>query len=67
MTSTKYIFQKRTPIKNLDLKLYEDALNYVFQEEDLKNVAITGPYSAGKTSVLETYKGNQQNKRFLNI
>ncbi|WP_018932298.1 hypothetical protein [Gracilibacillus lacisalsi] len=67
MTSTKYIFQKLTPINNVDLKLYEDALNYVFQEDDLKNVAITGPYSAGKSSVLETYKGNQPNKRFLNI
>ncbi|WP_374017667.1 hypothetical protein ABU162_26655 [Paenibacillus thiaminolyticus] len=67
MESSKYIFKKLTPITDADLKIYEDALNFVFQEEDLKNVAITGPYSAGKSSVLETYKAKQPDKRFLNI
>ncbi|MUG46309.1 hypothetical protein [Paenibacillus woosongensis] len=67
MESSKYIFKKLTPINDADLKIYEDALNFVFQENDLKNVAITGPYSAGKSSVLETYKARQPDKRFLNI
>lgn len=67
MKSNKYNFQKLTPIKNADLNIYEDALNFVFQEDDLKNIALTGPYSAGKSSILETYKVKQPDKRFLNI
>ncbi|WP_206536238.1 hypothetical protein [Halobacillus sp. BAB-2008] len=67
MKSTHYKFQKLTPTDDVDLNSYESALGYVFQENDLKNVAITGPYSAGKSSVLETYKSKQPNKSFLNI
>ncbi|RCX19731.1 hypothetical protein DFP94_104185 [Fontibacillus phaseoli] len=67
MKSNKYNFQKLTPIKNADLEIYEDALNFIFDEDDIKNVALTGPYSAGKSSVLETYKVKQPDKRFLNI
>jgi hypothetical protein len=63
----KYNFQKLTPVKNVELKIYKDALDFVFQEDDLKNVAITGPYSAGKSSVVETYKNDHPSLNFLHI
>ncbi len=62
-----YNFQKLTPIKNADLSIYEAALDFVFQEEDLKNIAITGPYSAGKSSAIESYLCRRPDKHFLNI
>ncbi len=67
MNTKHYNFQKLTPIKNADLTIYVDALNFVFQESDLKNIAVTGPYSAGKSSIIESYKSKQPNKKFLNI
>nr|WP_235550837.1 hypothetical protein [Paenibacillus sp. Soil787] len=67
MSSNNYNFQKLTPVNNAELKIYKDAFNFVFQEVDIKNVAITGPYSAGKSSVLESYKATQSDKKFLNI
>lgn len=65
--TNRYNFQKLTPTNDIDLKVYGEALDFVFQEEDLKNIAITGAYSAGKSSVLDTYKDNRTSKSFLNI
>ncbi|SNZ09895.1 hypothetical protein SAMN05421503_1405 [Terribacillus aidingensis] len=62
----KYKFQKLTPINNVELRVYENALNFVFDNSDIKNVAISGPYSAGKSSVIESYKNNSD-KQFLHI
>lgn len=46
---------------------YVDALNFAFAHEDITNIAITGPYGAGKSSVLETYKRKYSSKKFLHI
>lgn len=60
-------FERLTPIDNIDLDVYEDAINYVFENHDVKNVAISGAYSAGKSSVLASYKKNHDDLRFLHI
>lgn len=56
MEKDEYHFERLTPINDIELKVYEDAINYVFENQDIKNVAISGAYSAGKSSVLESYK-----------
>lgn len=65
--SENYNFQKLTPINDADLSIYEDALNFVFDNNDIRNVAISGAYSAGKSSVIETYKKHHKDKSFLHI
>lgn len=67
MDSTKYKFHKLTPIRDAELNVYADALDYVFNDDDFKNIAITGPYSSGKSSMLETYKTYNQDKAFIHI
>ncbi|GAA0435434.1 hypothetical protein GCM10008983_10030 [Lentibacillus halophilus] len=67
MVTNKYNFQKLTPTEYEDLNIYESSLDFVFQEKDLKNVAITGSYGAGKSSVLKTYKDKRPQTSFLNI
>lgn len=67
MAESKYHFERLTPIDNMDLVVYEDAINYVFDNPDIKNVAITGAYSAGKSSVLASYKKKHKELRFLHI
>lgn len=67
MAESKYHFERLTPIDNMDLEVYEDAINYVFDNPDIKNVAITGAYSAGKNSVLASYKKKHEKLRFLHI
>jgi len=67
MSEKNYNFQKLTPIKNAKLKVYDEALNFVFDNDDIKNVAISGAYSAGKSSVIETYKSAHSDIRFMHI
>lgn len=60
-------FEKLTPVKNAELNIYGDALNFVFKDKDIKNVAISGAYSAGKSSVIESYKYKHKEHSFLHI
>ncbi|MBY8910134.1 hypothetical protein K6L05_10040 [Salinicoccus roseus] len=56
MSNGQIKFEKLTPIQNYDLNIYEYGLNFIFENKDIKNIAITGPYGAGKTSLIETFK-----------
>ncbi|MDR2652098.1 MAG: hypothetical protein LBC68_07255 [Prevotellaceae bacterium] len=67
MSDKKICFQKLTPINNAELDIYQQALDYVFENSDIKNVAISGAYGAGKSSILESYKKIQPKKQFLHI
>ena len=67
MNRDKYYFQKLTPTNTADIEIYEDAIDFVFCNSDLKNVALSGAYSAGKSSVLESYKEKHYDKKFLHI
>lgn len=67
MAKDEYHFERLTPINDIELKVYEDAINYVFENQAIKNVAISGAYSAGKSSVLESYKKKHSKLQFLHI
>lgn len=51
-----FVFEKLTPKTDADLQIYKDAFGFVFSNKDVKNVAISGAYGAGKSSILESYK-----------
>lgn len=40
-------------VENFDA--YEKALNWAFENEKVKNIALSGPYGSGKSSIIETY------------
>lgn len=67
MNNDQIKFEKLTPIQTYDLSIYENGLNFVSKNKDIKNVAITGPYGAGKTSLIETYKKKSPNFNFVHI
>lgn len=67
MASKKHKFQKLTPVHDAELSIYKDALDFVFENPDIQNVAISGAYSAGKSSVVETYEQAKAKTKFLHI
>lgn len=67
MPENKLHFEKLTPIDNVDMNVYENAIDFVFKNNDIKNVAITGAYSSGKSSVLASYKKKHQELQFMHI
>jgi len=61
------IFTDLTPIDNADPDgSYSKALSFAFENPRIKNIAITGPYGSGKSSIIRTYEKNSTHK-FLNI
>lgn len=67
MAENKFHFERLTPTDSVDLNIYEEAIDYVFDNSDVRNVAISGAYSAGKSSVLASYKKKHSDKSFLHI
>lgn len=67
MAEKKYLFQKLTPVHNADISVYDEAINFVFENADVTNVAISGAYSAGKSSILESYKEQHKKIKFVHI
>lgn len=63
----KLNFKKLTPVNNADISVYKEAMDFIFENADVKNVAISGAYSSGKSSILESYKVGHPKKRFVHL
>lgn len=60
-------FKKLTPDNKVKIEGYEEAFDFVFLNDDLRNVAISGQYGSGKSSVLATYKSKRKDRKFLHV
>lgn len=70
MSEEEIHFEKLTPINNCKLGIYEKAMDFIFldkNDKDIINVAVTGPYASGKSSMIESYKKKNSGKKFLHI
>lgn len=50
-----------------EMKYYKESLDYIFSQSDLLNIAVSGDYGAGKSSVIQTYDDLYKNKKFIYI
>lgn len=62
-----YKFEKLSLTEDVDISVYEDAIDFAFANPDVKNIAISGAYGSGKSSVLASYKKKHPKKKFLHI
>jgi YobI-like P-loop NTPase len=46
---------------------YSEALKWAINEASIRNIAVTGPFGAGKTSVLKTFEKRNPDIKVLNI
>ncbi|OOM05894.1 hypothetical protein [Clostridium saccharobutylicum] len=67
MNEEEVHFEKLTPINDYKLGIYEKAMDFIFLHKDIVNVAVTGPYASGKSSMIESYKKKKTDKKFLHI
>ncbi|WP_271765466.1 YobI family P-loop NTPase [Aquimarina algiphila] len=71
--SVELDYSSLSPIDNGDEKgHYSRALQWAIEnreDEDIKNIALTGPYGSGKSTILKTFQKNYKGTdlRFLNI
>lgn len=61
-------FYSLTPEKlNENKKIYTEALDFAFANNDIKNIAITGIYGAGKSTVWKTYEKERELKNIITV
>lgn len=60
-------FYKLTPTDDVEMDIYGNAMKYIFDNKDIRNIAISGAYGAGKSSMIESYKKANQEKKFIHI
>lgn len=60
----KIQYHPLTPIEDADCEVYFDALKNALGHKDVKNIAVTGPYGSGKSSMIRSFfaKYNQDGK-----
>ena len=63
----KYQFEKLSLTEDVDISVYKDAIDFAFDNPDVKNIAISGSYGSGKSSVLASYKKKNPHKKFIHI
>lgn len=57
-----------TPIANADEdNAYSDMLKFALSQDKISNIAVTGPYGSGKSSVLLTFQIQNPDWKYLNI
>lgn len=65
-----FIYNSLTPTKNASIGEYGNALCQALTNDQINNIAITGPYGSGKSSVIKSFENKYKNKydfEFLNI
>lgn len=64
----KHKFHNLLPVDDIELGIYEDAINFALNDKKILNVAISGSYGSGKSSIIESYiNKNKYSKKFIQI
>ena len=62
-------FQILSPIidqkENFEKSVYRDAFDFVFNHDEIRNIAVSGAYGAGKSSVFNTYMHYWKDERTI--
>lgn len=68
-TSKRIQLEKLSPYTEADLACYQDILDNVFEDPQVNNIALSGSYGSGKSSILLSYEnsGNGKTKKFIHI
>ena len=68
MGEMNHKFKSLTPVKlDENKEIYTEAFDFVFSDSDIKNIAITGIYGAGKSSVWKTYVSERNLNNIITI
>src|SRR3569833_2137008 len=62
------VFDDLSPIDNVqNMDNYNQALSWAIGNDRIKNIAVTGPYGSGKSSLLKTFEKNNPDHHYFNV
>ncbi len=62
----KYIYEQLSPKVNDDER-YINEIDQGVDNKDIKNIALSGSYGSGKSSILKTYISKRDQRKYLNV
>lgn len=65
--SKKQKYYSLLPKDDIELLGYKDALDFAMSNEGIRNIALSGAYGSGKSSVISTYEKQNKKKKFIHI
>lgn len=60
-------FTALVPKNDIDISSYQDAIDFALKKDDVRNIAVSGAYGSGKSSVINSYESLHKEKRFIHI
>lgn len=60
-------FKSLAPVESDNYSNYQEAFKYALSNEKITNIAVTGPYASGKSSVIEKVKNNFAKYKFITL
>lgn len=68
LTSNPYSFDDLTPVDDIEKgEIYCKTLEWALSNSQIRNIAVTGPYGSGKSSVIKTFAKQHSEFKYLNI
>ncbi|WP_110877665.1 hypothetical protein [Franconibacter helveticus] len=67
LPESKYTSLTPKKIKDTEGNTYFKALRYALSQKDVRNIAVTGAYGAGKSTVLHSYMSTYEEERFISV
>lgn len=68
ITPNPYSLDDLSPIDNIENgEPYFKSLEWALENDDIQNIAITGPYGSGKSSVIRSFEKTHSRYKYLNI
>lgn len=66
---TEQVYDALTPVimKDARTEEYFTALDYAFSQNQVRNIAVTGPYGAGKSTVILSYLDKRKENDFISV
>lgn len=63
-----YYYEDLMPKSDLEKNMqYCESIDWALKNKDIKNIALTGVYGSGKSTILKTYIDNHKEYKYLNI
>lgn len=61
-------YRDLAPLDNIsDKNTYIEALDWAVNNPKIKNIALTGPFGFGKSSIIQSYKKSRKYLRIVNV